>query len=128
MTLDRPNPPAVPGFRRTLICVPLEFSTTDASEVVALDLYRTAEETGQPITEKTVRDRIAELLEHPPGCRRCSGRCRMTARARPAQVLWLAREWQRVATRSGCARCRARLEPGGLGGDTVAKKLPCATG
>ena len=89
------------GFRCTLFVVPVQFTTTDASEIVALDVFTRAD--GQPITEKTVRDRIAELLEHPAGCRRCNGRCRMASRARPAQVLWLAREWQRVAARGAQA-------------------------
>ena len=50
--------------QRTLFVVPLEFSSREASEVVALDLFEHA--AGVPVTEAMVADRIAELSAHPP--------------------------------------------------------------
>ena len=98
--------------QRTLTVVPIQF-TAEASEVIALDVYQHAD--GQPITEATVRDRIAEQSAHPAGCRRCNGRCRMAGRARPAQVLWLARQWQRVAANGSVTgrtlQCIAKSRP-----------------
>ena len=77
---------------------PVEYSVREASEITALDLFEYA--AGVPVTEKMVADRIAELLEHPPGCRRCRGRCRVAGGAKPKQVLYLVREWQAAARRS----------------------------
>jgi hypothetical protein len=63
-----------------------------AVEAIALDIYRFA--AGQPLTEKLVRNRIAELASHPPGCRRCSGLCEAAARAHPLRVLHQVQKWR----------------------------------
>jgi hypothetical protein len=64
-----------------------------AVEVISLDIYRLIEATGQSLTEKLVRDRIAELASHPPG-RHCGGICEVAAKAGPFRVMHQVRQWQ----------------------------------
>jgi hypothetical protein len=64
---------------------------TDAIEIIALDVYRIADD--RPVTLALCERRIAELLAHPPDCR-CI--CRAAARAKPSRVFELVASWQRV--------------------------------
>jgi hypothetical protein len=63
-------------------------------EVISLDVFRIVEVTGAPLTERLVRNRIDELAGHPPGCRRCGGRCEAAARVSAYRVLNQVARWR----------------------------------
>ena len=46
---------------------------SDAAEIVALDVFEAAQAAGEPVTVALVKQRVDELLAHPPACR--CGRC-----------------------------------------------------
>jgi hypothetical protein len=72
----------------------VETTAKQAVEVISLDVYRLVEATGAPLTERLVRDRLAELASHPPGCRHCGGICEAAAKAGTFRVMHQVRQWR----------------------------------
>jgi hypothetical protein len=58
---------------------------------LAIDVYRHAEETGQPITLGLVERRLDELRGHPQGCE--CGLCTAAASVGAGGVWWVVRGW-----------------------------------
>jgi hypothetical protein len=68
---------------------------------IAIDVYRRAQQTGEPITLGTVERHIDELLSRPPDCP--CGLCTAAAAVRDWGVWLVIRRWQ-----SGVAATRRR--------------------
>jgi hypothetical protein len=66
----------------------------DADDLVAVDVFNAAQETGEPLTMALVRRVVDDLLIHPPECG--CGRCEAAAIARVADVWNIASCWQRA--------------------------------
>jgi hypothetical protein len=66
-------------------------AATRNEDMIAVDIYRRAEESGEPITLGTVERRLSELLAHEPGCP--CGLCTAAASVRPQGVWWIVRAW-----------------------------------
>ena len=77
----------------------------EAAELVAIDVYKRAEKTGERITLAMVKRRVAELLGHAPACR-CGLLCEAGAKAKASvgHVWRIASVWQGTigATRRRC--------------------------
>src|SRR5882672_5302092 len=77
----------------------------EAAELVAIDVYKRAEKTGERITLAVVKRRVAELLGHAPACR-CGLLCEAAAKAKVGvgHVWRIASAWQGAigATRRRC--------------------------
>ena len=65
--------------------------STECAEIIALDIYRRAEESGEHITLGIVEARLAELAARPEG--HC-GLCVAARRTTPLKVYWCAASWQ----------------------------------
>ena len=66
----------------------------DADDLVAVDVFNAAQETGAPVTMALVRRVVDDLLTHPPECG--CGRCEAAAIARVGDVWTIASGWQRA--------------------------------
>jgi hypothetical protein len=72
-----------------------------SEDLLAIDIFRRAQASGEPITLGTVERRLAELLSHEPGC--ACGLCAAAAKVRPWGVWMVVSRWQ-----SGVAATRRR--------------------
>jgi hypothetical protein len=74
----------------------------EAAELVAIDVFETAQATGRPITITTelVKRHVAELLAHPPEC--ACGRCEAAATASIGHI------WRVVTSWQGCIEATRR--------------------
>jgi hypothetical protein len=63
---------------------------TFREDMIAIDVYRYAQQTGQPLTLGLVERRIDELLSHPPDCA-CG--CAAAVNVRPVGVWYVVRGW-----------------------------------
>jgi hypothetical protein len=66
---------------------------TDAAELVAIDVFETAQAAGEPVTMELVKQAMAELLGHAPGC--SCGRCEAATTAREGHIWQVAIAWER---------------------------------
>ena len=77
----------------------------DAVEAIAVEIFRQAESSGQPVTMSMINRAVEQLQRHRPSCR--CGLCGdVVAKARPDRVFVQARVWQRSvsATRARMTR------------------------
>jgi hypothetical protein len=76
--------------------------TSRIQDLLAIDVFRCAEETGQPATLGLVESRLAELAAHEPACK--CGLCAPASIVKP--LYWIASRWQNsiTATRRRGAR------------------------
>ena len=65
----------------------------ECAELLAADLFKNAEQTGQRITFGDVQRHLAQLASHPPGC--TCGRCVLVSRVNAHRVYAIASGWQR---------------------------------
>lgn len=63
------------------------------AEIIALDIFRVADDSGQLINMDYVTDYIDALKKHPPGCK-CSRRCRLAKAVSAEQVYRIASRWE----------------------------------
>jgi hypothetical protein len=66
--------------------VSVSVNRDEATDVVALKVFETARQRGQPVTIGLARDVIAELASHPSGC--CQA-CTLAGRVKPERCTWL---------------------------------------
>jgi hypothetical protein len=64
------------------------------AELVALHVFRQADEDSRFISMEYTTERIDELKAHPPGCR-CGRNCSAASVVRPESVWRIASRWQR---------------------------------
>ena len=65
----------------------------EASELIAADLFRSADKTRYRITFGDVEKYLAQLANHPRGC--SCGRCGLVSRVSAQRVYAIASAWQR---------------------------------
>jgi hypothetical protein len=68
----------------------------EASELIAADLFKIADETRYRITFGDVEKYLAQLANHPRGC--SCGRCGLVSRVSAQRVYAIASGWQREIT------------------------------
>jgi hypothetical protein len=70
---------------------------TDAAELIAIEVFNTAQE-GGPVSTELVKRHVAELLAHPPEC--ACGRCEAAATARVGHVYAVAIGFQNAIAKN----------------------------
>jgi hypothetical protein len=71
---------------------------SDAAELIALDVFNTAQAAGEPVSTELVKRHVAELLAHPPEC--ACGRCEAAATARVGHVYAVAIGFQNAIAKN----------------------------
>lgn len=72
--------------------------SSEAAEIIALDIYQWCDEAGERITLGMCERRLTELLSHPDG--HC-GLCKAARKVSAEKAFWVASSWQ-----SGVAAAR----------------------